>query len=74
MNVLQAIHYIIQSWNKVNSNTIQNCWYHTQILSKDTNFYLRSFLENHHQTTDPVLDDIADAIEALDFLDPMQVN
>ncbi|CAG8783102.1 10162_t:CDS:2, partial [Gigaspora rosea] len=46
MNVLQAIYYIIQSWDEVNSNTIRNY---------------------------AVLDNIADAIEALDFLDPMQL-
>ncbi len=33
MNVLQAIQYIIQSWNEVTAETICNCWNHTKILS-----------------------------------------
>ncbi|CAG8740731.1 21634_t:CDS:2, partial [Racocetra persica] len=32
------------------------------------------FLEDQHQTTDPVFDDIADILEALDLLDPMQID
>ncbi|CAG8600631.1 5254_t:CDS:2 [Cetraspora pellucida] len=46
MNILQAIHYIIESWDKVNVNTIQNY---------------------------PVLNDIADALDAFDFFDTMQL-
>ncbi|CAG8588554.1 1348_t:CDS:2, partial [Dentiscutata heterogama] len=36
--------------------------------------YLQSSLGDQHQTTDPVLDDIADALEALDLLNSMQVG
>ncbi|CAB5395243.1 unnamed protein product [Rhizophagus irregularis] len=32
MDVLQAIQYIIQSWDEVSVNTIRNCWNHTKIL------------------------------------------
>ncbi|GET66441.1 hypothetical protein GLOIN_2v1479386 [Rhizophagus irregularis DAOM 181602=DAOM 197198] len=32
MNVLQAIQYIIQSWDEISADTIQNCWNHTEIL------------------------------------------
>ncbi|CAG8715150.1 18307_t:CDS:2, partial [Racocetra persica] len=74
MNVLQAIHFIIQGWDEVKANTIRNCWYQTKILSADTNSNLRSSLEDFHQTTNPVLNNIADALNALDLLDPMQVE
>ncbi|CAG8441378.1 2386_t:CDS:2 [Dentiscutata heterogama] len=60
--------------DEVNINTIRNCWYHTKILSEDTNSYLQSSLEEHRQATDSVLNDIADALDALDFFDPMQVD
>ena len=33
MDVLQAIQYIIKSWNEVTTNTIKNCWNHVKILS-----------------------------------------
>ena len=32
MNVLQAIHYVIQGWNDVTTNIIKNCWNHVKIL------------------------------------------
>ena len=32
LSVLQAIQYIIQSWNEVTTETISNCWNHTKIL------------------------------------------
>ncbi|CAG8659031.1 463_t:CDS:2, partial [Gigaspora rosea] len=44
------------------------------ILSADANSDLRSSLEDFRQTTNPVLNDIADALNALDLLDPMQVE
>jgi len=33
MDVLQAIQYIIRSWNEVTADTIKNCWNHVKILS-----------------------------------------
>ena len=33
MDVLQAIQFIIKSWNEVTTDTIQNCWNHVKILS-----------------------------------------
>lgn len=32
MDVLQAIKFIIQSWNEITTETICNCWNHTKIL------------------------------------------
>ncbi len=40
MDVLQAIQYIIQGWNKVTTETIQNYWHHTKILSPNSNIEL----------------------------------
>ncbi|CAG8475425.1 7636_t:CDS:2 [Cetraspora pellucida] len=73
MNVLQAIHFIIQGWDEVKANAIQNCWYHTRIIAADNNSDL-SPLEDFHQTTDPVLNEISDALEALNFPDSMNVE
>ena len=35
MNVLQAIQFIIKSWNEITTNTIKNCWNHVNILSNN---------------------------------------
>src|SRR5260363_125675 len=74
MNMLQAIHFLIQSWDEVSASTIQNCWSHTKILPADTSFYLRSPLEDLRQTADPVLNDIVNTLENLDLPDPMPVE
>lgn len=58
MNVLQAIQYIIQSWNEVTTETISNCWNHTKILP------------NTERLDDIDADDIEDAdIEDADIED-----
>ena len=74
MNVLQAIHFLIQSWDEVSTSTIRNCWSHTKILPADTSFYLRSPSEDLRRTADPVLNDILNALETLDLPDPMPVE
>ncbi|CAG8735048.1 1866_t:CDS:1, partial [Cetraspora pellucida] len=33
LNVLQVINYVIKSWDEIISETIQNCWNYTNILS-----------------------------------------
>ncbi|CAG8790231.1 14071_t:CDS:1, partial [Cetraspora pellucida] len=73
MDVLQAFHFIIQSWDEVSINTIRNCWYHTKILVADTTD-TNSHSEDFCQTTDPVLNDIVNALEALNLPYPMQVE
>ena len=35
MDVLQAIQFIIKSWNEITTNTIKNCWNHVNILSNN---------------------------------------
>ncbi|CAG8680845.1 3466_t:CDS:1, partial [Cetraspora pellucida] len=74
MNMLQAIHFLIQSWDEVSISTIQNCWSHMKILSADTSFYLRSPSEDLCRTADPVLNDILNAFETLDLPNPMPVK
>ncbi|CAG8492815.1 36207_t:CDS:2, partial [Racocetra persica] len=73
MNMLHAIYFIIQRWDKVKANTIQNCWYHTKILSVDNNSGLGP-LEDFCQTTDSVLNDIANTFEALGLPNSMNVK
>lgn len=69
MNVLQAIQYIIQSWDEVSANTIQNCWNHTKILS---NIF---FLDDTYEDNNSILDDeLGEAIKALNLPNGMQVK
>ena len=74
MDVLQAIRFTIQGWDEVKANTIRNCWYHTKILSADENDSDSSSLEDFRQTTDPIIDDIANVLESLGLPDPMTVE
>jgi hypothetical protein len=72
MDVLQAIRFIIQAWDEVNVDTIRNCWCHTKILpthiNADTN--MRNVLEDENL----VLNDLADAFQALNFSHQMQLE
>ena len=70
MNVLQAIRYIIQSWDEITADTIKNCWNHTKILPNsiplDDIYY-----EDDHLMFD---DELAEAIEALNLSNRMGVK
>jgi len=72
MDVLQAIRFIIQAWDEVNVDTIRNCWCHIKILpthiNADTN--VRNVLEDENL----VLNDLADAFQALNFSHQMQLE
>ncbi|CAG8597381.1 11992_t:CDS:2, partial [Cetraspora pellucida] len=76
IDVLQAVHFIIQGWEEVTAETICNCWCHTNILSVDTNAELYSLSDNIHQTIDLVLEDITNALKDLHihFANPMSVE
>ncbi|CAG8702182.1 3018_t:CDS:2, partial [Dentiscutata heterogama] len=76
IDVLQAIRFIIQGWDKVAAETIRNCWCYTNILSIDTNTELYSITNNVHQTMDPALDNLTNALEDLHihFDDPIPVE
>ena len=32
MDILQAIRFVISSWNEITIDTIRNCWNHTNII------------------------------------------
>ncbi|CAB5307298.1 unnamed protein product [Rhizophagus irregularis] len=66
MNVLQAIQYIIQSWDEISADTIQNCWNHTEILPNT--FPLDDIYE------DNINDELGKVIEAFNLHNRMQVK
>lgn len=74
MDVLRAIRYIIYAWDEITGDTIRNCWHHTKILPAIANADLRNLAENVRQTTDPELDDLAKALDALQLPDPMPLD
>jgi len=68
MDVLQAIHYIIQSWNDVKTETIYNCWQHTSILPDNANFDIT------HEADDLTLDELFEQLDNLHLPDMMHVK
>src|SRR6266498_4872384 len=68
MDVLQAIQYIIQGWNKVTIKTIQNCWHHTKILSFNSN------IESDDETDDLILKELHDLFKVLHLSNVMKVE
>jgi hypothetical protein len=73
MDVLQAIHYIIQAWEEVDAEIICNCWLHTKILP-DANVDLRNISEDIRQHETLVLTDLTDALQALNLPSPMRTE
>ncbi|GBB95462.1 hypothetical protein RclHR1_02540016 [Rhizophagus clarus] len=69
MSVLQAIQYIIQGWNNITAETIYNCWHHTKILPIDTNVDPDFSLDDRD-----VSDELTNALNALNFLDMMELE
>ncbi|CAB5360537.1 unnamed protein product [Rhizophagus irregularis] len=67
MDVLQAIQYIIKSWNEVTAETIYNCWNHTGILL-DT-----EFLDNI-EDDDSIFNEISEILETLNFPNSMDAE
>src|SRR5688572_4651680 len=76
MDVLQAIQYIIKSWNEVTTNTIKNCWNHVKILSDIISDDDDSILDDDLMLDDDSMLDyeLNKAIEALHLLNMMQVK
>ena len=60
IDVLQAIHFIIQAWDEVNAEIISNCWRHTKILP-DANVDFRNISEDIRQNENLVLRNLADS-------------
>src|SRR6266496_6207765 len=73
IDVLQAIRFIIQAWDEVNSEIISNCWHHTKILP-DANVDFRNTSEDIHQNENLVLRDLADSLQALNLPYPIQAE
>ena len=46
MDVLQAIRYIIKSWEEITPETIHNCWNHAKILPDTINAELTNLSNN----------------------------
>ncbi|CAB5366685.1 unnamed protein product [Rhizophagus irregularis] len=67
MDVLQAIQYIIKSWNEVTAETIYNCWNHTGILP-DT-----EFLDNI-EDDDSIFNEISEILETLNLPNSMDAE
>ena len=34
MDVLEAIQFVIKSWEEITAESIRNCWHHTKILTE----------------------------------------
>lgn len=73
IDVLQAIRFIIQAWDEVNTEIISNCWRHTKILP-DANVDFRNVSEDIRQNENLVLRDLADSLRALNLSNPMQAE
>src|SRR6266498_2680447 len=79
MDVLQAIQYIIQSWDEVTTKTIQNCWYHTKIILNNNNIIDEANnideANDIDETDDLILDEkLHDAIKTLHLFNAMKVK
>lgn len=73
MDVLQAIRFIIQAWDKINAETIHNSWYYTKILP-DVNANLRNISEDIRQNENLMLNELDSALQALNLPFPMQAE
>src|SRR6266540_5562894 len=73
INVLQAIQYIIQSWDEVITKTIQNCWHHTEIILDNNNIIDEA---NDIDETDDLIFDkkLYDTIKTLYLPNAMKVK
>jgi len=76
MNVLQAIQYIIQSWNEVTAETICNCWNHTKILSNTESLddIETDDIGEDEAGDDFVLDEISRMLEILNLSNLMKAK
>ncbi|EXX66971.1 CENP-B homolog protein 2-like [Rhizophagus irregularis DAOM 181602=DAOM 197198] len=68
MDVLQAIRYIIPSWNEVTVETIRNCWNHTGILPDN------EYDETDNEDDDQMIDELSRTIQALNLPNVMRVK
>jgi len=66
IDVLQAIKFIIQSWNEITTETIYNCWNHTKILH-NTEHLDDIEADDDIEAGDFVLDEISRMLEILNL-------
>ncbi|GBB85688.1 hypothetical protein RclHR1_12170001 [Rhizophagus clarus] len=71
MDILQAIRYIISSWNEVTDETIRNCWNHTEILPDNEPL---NNDEIDDENDDQMIDELSRTIQALNLPNAMRVN
>jgi hypothetical protein len=69
MDILQAIYFIIKAWDEITPDTIHNCFRHTGILPIHSEEDVHNLADNAHSVSDPVLDGLANDLEALNFPD-----
>jgi hypothetical protein len=74
MNVLQAIRFIIKSWEEITPETLHNCWRHTNILPASINAELSNMSDNIRTANDSTLNDLSEALTTLNLSDKMQVE
>ena len=66
MNVLQAIQFIIRSWDEITPETIRNCWNHTKIFPTITT--------GTYKTDTPTLGELSEILTSLDLSDAMSIE
>ena len=71
MNILQAIQFIIKSWEEVSPRTIQNCWRHTKILPDRINVNSTNISDD---INDPTMIELSQAITTLNLNNAMSVE
>lgn len=72
MDVLQAIRYIIKSWEEITPETIHNCWKHTKILPDTINAELTNL--NNIRINVPTLDELTQVLTSLNLSDRMPIE
>jgi hypothetical protein len=73
MDVLQAIRFIISSWNEVTTETIHNCWKHTNILTFDE-FPINNNSDIICEDDNELTNDISKNIQALHLPNAMNID
>ena len=66
MDVLQAIQFIIRSWDEITPETIRNCWNHTKILPIITT--------DSDATNTPTLGELSQMLTSLNLPDTMSIE
>jgi len=71
MDVLQAINYIIRSWEEITPLTISNCWKHTKILPTNINAESTEILNTNSV---PTSGELAQAVNDLNLPDSLPID